>query len=148
MWGGSPLQRSSTRSGGSLAFWPRHRRDFIVLVASGRSLRLADMVSNERVVVLLGAGASHDCVSVEPSSPRVRDWRPPLVTELFSPRFEDVLLRYPMVHNAAPEIRHATTLGKPAQIGLEDYLRTAFRDSNDFADQRTMQLYRCISKSY
>jgi hypothetical protein len=95
------------------------------------------MASNETIMVVLGAGASHDCVSVEPRNSLVRGWRPPLVTELFSPRFEKVLLRYPMVHNAAPEIRQATTLGTPAQIGLEDYLRTAFRDSDDPDDQRT-----------
>lgn len=86
--------------------------------------------------MLLGAGASHDSVSSEPrGDPRV--WRPPLVTDLFSERFEQVLLRYPMVHNAAPEIRHATTLRQPAQIGLEDYLRSSFRDSDDHDDKRT-----------
>lgn len=95
------------------------------------------MVKGETIVVLIGAGASHDCVSVQPRNSVIRGWRPPLVADLFSPRFEKVLLRYPMVHNAAPEIRHATTQGQPAQIGLEDYLRTAFRDSDDPDDQRT-----------
>lgn len=89
---------------------------------------------NRTIYVLLGAGASFDSATTGyiASEP----WRPPLVTELFSPRFNGVLSGYPMVRNAAPEILHATTLREPAQLGLEDFLRTAFRDSSDTDDRR------------
>src|SRR5688572_9782427 len=85
--------------------------------------------------VVVGAGASFDCadgmnVSVSPT------WRPPLVTQLFEHRFDEVLRQYPLVQAAAAEIRNATG----SSLSLEDFLNNTYRESTDVDDQRIFRL--------
>jgi hypothetical protein len=93
--------------------------------------------------VLLGAGASFDASTyyrprgAQWATAIGRDTRPPLVKELFDQRFDDILARYPMARNAAPDIRDAIAEGSgAAAVSLEDHLRTRYRDSNDELDRR------------
>lgn len=56
------------------------------------------------LVVLVGAGASHDCTD---SPVVVQNWRPPLAAQLFSDKREyvDILVKYPGAAFLAPMIR-------------------------------------------
>jgi len=72
-----------------------------------------------QAIVVLGAGASFDCVSDQVSS--VPEFLPPLVTGLFDKRYEEILNEYPLAEQLAPEIRRATSSGR--QVALEAYLR-------------------------
>ncbi len=78
----------------------------------------------DHLFILLGAGASYDCasnyVTVQAKS------RPPLTTELFESRFEDVLHFYPLAETAAAEIQPAVESGP---IAIEQFLREKLRDS-------------------
>jgi hypothetical protein len=91
---------------------------------------------NETLFVVMGAGASYAASSGYDSGV-FADRRPPLVKELFEPRFADILNRYPMAKNAAPDIKDAMEErpGAPA-VSLEDHIRTRYRDSDDEFDQR------------
>jgi hypothetical protein len=86
-----------------------------------------------RPLVVLGAGASFDCASKE--VPRNRDYRPPLVTELFEPRkeFARILHRYPLAEQAAAGIRTALSSGS---IAIEAFLRDELRDSEHPHERR------------
>jgi hypothetical protein len=79
-----------------------------------------------RLLVILGAGASHDCVSdyVE----RHDEFRPPLVEELFEAResYSRILHRYPLAEQAAADIRPAL---RGDAVGIETFLRETLRDS-------------------
>jgi hypothetical protein len=91
---------------------------------------------NGTLFVVLGAGASYAASSGYDSGV-FADRRPPLVKELFDPRFADILNRYPMAKNAAPDIKDAMEErpGAPA-VSLEDHIRTRYRDSDNEFDQR------------
>jgi hypothetical protein len=92
--------------------------------------------------VLLGAGASYDAASAysaeEDRQVDRRLWRrPPLATQLFHPWWADIINEYPMVKNAAPNIRDAMEgHGGEDAVSLEDHLRTRYRDSEDDYDRR------------
>jgi hypothetical protein len=79
---------------------------------------------SSRLLIILGAGASFDCASQEVET-RV-DSRPPLVTELFAPRFAQILNRYPLAEQAAAGIRTAVANGS---LAVESVLRERLRDS-------------------
>jgi hypothetical protein len=82
-----------------------------------------------RLVVVIGAGASHDCAS-DPAKRR-EDRRPPLVKDLFGKDFDYLLGRYPLAQAAADEIRQAIDPESKDALQLEDYLREQMRDSTD-----------------
>jgi hypothetical protein len=115
--------------------------------------------------VVLGAGASYDStseenrgshvVSSEQGSDRVissRDLRPPLVTELFDPRFAGILNKYPLAQMAASDIRRR----RHTPVAIEEFLRTQYRDSNNSLDQRKFHAVHwylqdvlwCVSRFY
>jgi hypothetical protein len=71
------------------------------------------------LAVIVGAGASFDCVTDSDVSPL---WRPPLAKALFenrSPTFTEILAQYPGAENLADQIRS----GLANQINLETILR-------------------------
>jgi hypothetical protein len=69
-------------------------------------------------VVIIGAGASHDC-SPEPDLYHELS-RPPLVKGLFDTRFFPTLDNYPLARAASTEARSVINRGE----SIEDYLRT------------------------
>src|SRR3990172_5221628 len=73
-------------------------------------------------VVILGAGASYDFVSLENNTlsvPERDQWKPPLSNELFSPRrFVSILSEFPQVRNLASKALTAV----PARMSLEEFL--------------------------
>jgi hypothetical protein len=85
------------------------------------------------LTVVVGAGASYDCVANEenvPSQSRVTEvndnYRPPLTEGLFSPSrtFNEILKKYAMVSGLSEDIRSKLRRGKiPATKGLEEILR-------------------------
>src|SRR4051794_496468 len=98
------------------------------------------VVSNfvpEQLIVITGAGASHDATRVAPLQ---EDWRPPLVVNLFAelPRFTAILDFYPDAQSLAPDLRAATRAGA---VGLETYLREHVVGSASAYDRRR---YRAI----
>ena len=93
--------------------------------------------------VVIGAGASFASTSEENvrggvGSPhalehiQARFLRPPLVTELFDPRFAGILDKYPIAQWAASDVRKRTA----EPVVIEEYLREQLRDSDDLRDQR------------
>jgi hypothetical protein len=91
----------------------------------------------EQIVVIVGAGASHDSTRVYPFS---EGWRPPLVVDLFAERaeFTPILGFYPDAQSLAPDLRAATRTGA---VGLEAHLRDHVVGSNSPYDRRR---YRSI----
>src|SRR5213592_520388 len=75
----------------------------------------------ERLVILLGAGASYDCVDTERNLVEP-GWRPPLVNQLFDARstFDEILNRYPGARALADQIRTALQQQKPLEELLRD----------------------------
>ncbi|MCW3003376.1 MAG: hypothetical protein JWQ20_2674 [Conexibacter sp.] len=97
----------------------------------------------ECLFVVIGAGASYASTSPENvrggvSAPHALEHiqasalRPPLVTELFDPRFAGILDKYPIAQWAASDIRKRTT----EPVVIEQYLREQLRDSDDPRDLR------------
>jgi hypothetical protein len=82
------------------------------------------MTGSKQLIVVLGAGASFDCSTSRDGLDLA--WRPPLVTEIFDKRFEEILLRYPLATQIAPEIRLSLQKGA---VQLETFLRERIRDS-------------------
>jgi hypothetical protein len=73
------------------------------------------------LTVVLGAGASKDCVAEGEISQFDNEWRPPLASELFAarPNFNAIMTRYPKVNAVSERIR--TKLRN--QENLEDILQ-------------------------
>src|SRR5687768_16845136 len=71
--------------------------------------------------VILGAGASYDCTSLQGREVH-EDYKPPLVTELFEtrPRFSRILEQYPLAQQAAADVRRART---GESLAIEAFLR-------------------------
>lgn len=86
---------------------------------------------SRHLMVLLGAGASHDCASVHVT--RREEMRPPLVRGLFDSRFNGVLESYPLAQAAAAEIRREVD---GDALPLEAFLRERLRDSTHPTDRR------------
>lgn len=81
------------------------------------------------VIVITGAGASHDCVSDYVL--RRTDYRPPLVVELFAgipAAYAEILHEYPLAEAAAADIRPLLDAGA---VAIEQFLRERLRDSSD-----------------
>jgi hypothetical protein len=89
----------------------------------------------ERLVILLGAGSSYDCVDSEYNLVEA-SYRPPLVHQLFDSRacFDDILNKYPGARARADEIRTAL---KRHNQPLEKLLR-------QMAEGPTLSLRRTI----
>jgi hypothetical protein len=96
------------------------------------------------VFVVIGAGASYDSTSsvnvgptaIGPNEGVLRTTtqahlRPPLVTELFEPRFAGILDKYPIAQWAAADITRQQN-----SVKIEEFLREQYRDSDDPRDQR------------
>jgi hypothetical protein len=83
--------------------------------------------------VIVGAGAPYDAATGFGQGQGVR---PPLVRGLFEAQFNDILNKYPMAKNAAPDIRDAIAPGPRGSLTLEDFLRDRYRNSSDELDQR------------
>lgn len=91
-------------------------------------MKLEDLSRPRRLAVILGAGASHDCV--QPGKNEVRaQYRPPMVEQLFDPRpgsFNPILNNYPKARALSSFI-----LSKVGQgVSLEAILRDLESDPN------------------
>lgn len=83
----------------------------------------------ERLVVIVGAGASHGCASDHVMR---RGQPPPLVTGLFGQPFHDILATYPLAQSAAAQLRRKGS----TPVVFEQFVRERFRDSDNVLDQR------------
>jgi hypothetical protein len=91
------------------------------------------------LVVITGAGASHDCASG--NVVKYGGLAPPLVKDLFSDDYRDALNRYPLVRQAATDIRRATRGAGDSAIPLEEFLRDHLRASeNPYTQRRYRQI--------
>jgi hypothetical protein len=95
--------------------------------------------------VVIGAGASYASTSPENVGPlglgtdtgsdqfiAAEALRPPLVTELFDPRFAGILNKYPLAQMAASDIRKR----RHTPVAIEEFLREQYRHSTNALDQR------------
>lgn len=85
----------------------------------------------DRLVVVLGAGASADSVS-HMVAEQNQDWRPPLVRELFDPRFASILNDYRIAQSAAADIRRHEQQVKRQErtsLSIERFLREEYAGS-------------------
>jgi hypothetical protein len=87
----------------------------------------------DQLIVITGAGASRDATNRFPQS---EEFRPPLVTELFTerPAFTQILAQYPDAQSLAPDLRAASL--STDGIGLETYLREHIIRSPQAYDRR------------
>lgn len=90
-----------------------------------------------RLFVILGAGASKDCSS--PNIPRGGGPAPPLVEDLFSPKYMEILARYRAAQSAGAEIRKA---GAEARA-IEEFIRSRYRDADRLPDRRKYSAIPC-----
>jgi hypothetical protein len=81
-------------------------------------------MTTRNLVVLLGAGASYDCLDNLPYVDR--EFRPPLTKEIFEPRsrFLQILRKYPGASALADAIRTAVDRGKPLERVIRDGLNS------------------------
>jgi hypothetical protein len=116
-----------------------------VRLAAARSVRLVlgivdlhdEMI--DRLFVILGAGASFDCVSEEASVPLDPDYWPPLTPDLFTTKrrgYAEILAKYPLIKAASAEL---STID--SAVGLEAELRERYRDSEHEHDR---QIFRGV----
>jgi hypothetical protein len=83
----------------------------------------------KQLIVILGAGASYDCVS-DPGNPRHNHLlRPPLVRDLFGENYRAILDKYPLAQAAAAGLWPHIAAGDQAEVSLEDYLRKELLES-------------------
>lgn len=88
----------------------------------------------DRLFVILGAGASHDCAPQERIDAAGEQYWPPLTSGLFSPGpvgFAPILAKYPLAKAAAAELASATSA-----VSIETQLRERYRDSVHEHDKR------------
>lgn len=92
----------------------------------------------DRLFVILGAGASHSCLSDKADVPFEADYWPPLTPDLFTtkrPGYAEILAKYPLVRAAAAEL---STID--SAVGLEAQLRD-YRGSEHEHDR---QVFRAV----
>ena len=80
------------------------------------------MSSDRKLTVILGAGASYDCIAPNTASKR-DNYRPPLTKDLFSlnPDFDPILARFPGAMALSPDIRNRLR-GRKTSESLEEIL--------------------------
>lgn len=86
--------------------------------------------NKKRLVVMLGAGASHDCVNLRGGIVKVNEsFRPPLINQLFNfnDPFNAILKKYPKAEALSANIRERI---KFKNENLEDILREYFNESD------------------
>jgi hypothetical protein len=86
----------------------------------------------ELLTVIVGAGASHDCAPkwVKPNNAKLQ---PPLVSDIFAVRFQDILEHYPRVEAHSDEIRSELDHGRNLESLLRDLLDSAARSGNNWS---------------
>jgi len=104
----------------------------------------------KRLSVILGAGASHDCVpyGVSPANPTLR---PPLAKDVFGIVFDEILNHYPRVQGRSDEVRRRLQNGENVEGILKDLLDCAERNNNNwFLDipRYLRELFWTISQVY
>lgn len=104
----------------------------------------------KKIAIIVGAGASYDCVNLRLTKVN-QLLRPPLVHELFDTRFEDIVLKYKQVSSSADEIRSFLL----KNISIEEIL-LKFSKESDKSLKKTyyylplylQSLFRKISEEY
>ncbi len=61
--------------------------------------------TSNRLTIILGAGASHDCADRNTAAEVNEKYRTPLARDIFSPNFDDILSHYPTVTARLDELR-------------------------------------------
>jgi hypothetical protein len=61
--------------------------------------------TGNRLTIILGAGASHDCGDKNTAAQVNDDYRPPLAKDIFARRFDGILKRYPAITARLDELR-------------------------------------------
>lgn len=78
--------------------------------------------------LILGAGASHDCIVSNDVRSKNPNFEPPLTKDIFSARFDRVLEKYPKVSALAKDLRRK--LRQDRSLSLEQLLRLEQQKSN------------------
>jgi SIR2-like domain len=104
----------------------------------------------KRLTIILGAGASHDCVptGITPANPKLR---PPLARDVFAMTFDDILNHYPRVQGRSDEVRTRLKSGENVEGILKDFLDCAEHNKNNwFLDipRYLRELFWTISQDY
>lgn len=104
----------------------------------------------ELLTVIVGAGASHDCASkwVSPTNARLR---PPLASDIFAARFQEILEHYPRVEAHSDEIRSRLDRGGNLESLLRDFLDSAAGHGNNWCldiPRYVRELFWTISEDY
>jgi hypothetical protein len=88
-------------------------------------------VAAERLFVIIRAGASLDCASPEFRKAGHEQCVPPLIQDLFSVRYSEVLDQYPVAQMVAADLAGLD----PDSLVLEEHIRSRYRDSTHQLDQ-------------
>jgi hypothetical protein len=86
----------------------------------------------ELLTVIVGAGASHDCAPKWVNANNAR-LQPPLASDIFGVRFQNILEHYPRVEAHSDEIRSQLDRGRNLESLLRDLLDSAARSGNNWS---------------
>lgn len=93
---------------------------------------LMNRLGAELLTVIVGAGASHDCAPKWVNANNVR-LQPPLASDIFGVRFQEILEHYPRVEAHSDEIRSQLDRGRNLEALLRDLLDSAARSGNNWS---------------
>lgn len=95
------------------------------------------------LAVILGAGASFDCVdNMKDVCQYNNNWRPPLTHDIFSSRFVTISSRYPALKSIAEDFRARLVRKTEAEdLNLESYIRQIRDNQNALAEYVQIPLY-------
>ena len=104
----------------------------------------------ELLTVIVGAGGSHDCAPkwVNPTNPGLQ---PPLASDIFAVRFQNILEHYPRVEAHSDEIRSQLDRGRNLESLLRDLLDSAARNGNNWCldiPRYVRELFWTISEDF
>lgn len=103
-------------------------------------------MADRTLVVIIGAGASYDCV--DPNDYVVRGLKPPLTKELFDNRqaFLDALDNYPGARNVSAKLVASVTGGKPIEVAIREGMESANRVIRKCYDEVPLYLQNIIGQ--
>src|SRR5579872_3054188 len=105
---------------------------------------------SKRLTVIMGAGASHDCIphGIVPENTQLQ---PPLARDVFAHGFHRILERYPRVEAHSDEIRSKLDQGKNVEKILLEFLECTGRNKNNWPldiPRYLRELFWTISEDY
>jgi hypothetical protein len=111
---------------------------------------MANATAN-RLMVVLGAGASHDCADRDTAAQVNDDYRPPLARDIFARNFDRILSHYPAVTARLDELRTKLAKGGNFEEIFRALLESAERHQNYWPLQLPLylrELFWTISLDY